>query len=178
MELHHAVEELHSMVTQPLRPPLNPGQESVWDYPRPPRVEISSKHVKVVFNGVTIAETDRAVRVLETSHPPVFYIPLDDVKAEYLREETRHTYCEFKGTASYYSVSVNGKKAMSAAWYYPNPTTGFEAIANYVAFYPQHMDACYVDNEKVQQQESNFYGGWITSEIVGPYKGAPGTSGW
>jgi uncharacterized protein (DUF427 family) len=165
-------------MSQPSRIVPQEGQESVWDYPRPPRVEPSSKHVVVVFNGVTIAETNRAIRVLETSHPPVYYIPPADVDPQFLREATQHTYCEFKGTASYYSVVVNGKKQMNAAWYYPDPAPGYESIAGYIAFYPHHMDACFVDDEKVLQQAGYFYGGWITSEIVGPFKGMPGTSGW
>jgi len=155
-----------------------PGQESVWDYPRPPRVEGTSKHIQVVFNGVVIAETRRAVRVLETSHPPVYYIPPQDIKMEHLRPASRSSYCEWKGRAVYYTLSVGEKQAENAAWYYPDPTPGFEAIQGYVAFYPHLMDACYVDGERVQAQVGGFYGGWITSDIVGPFKGEPGTWGW
>jgi uncharacterized protein (DUF427 family) len=148
-------------------------QESVWDYPRPPRVEKSSKHVVVIFNGVTIADTHNAVRVLETSHPPVYYIPPQDVKMEYLTETPRQTFCEFKGLASYYTLSVNGKTEQNVAWFYKNPTPGYELITNALAFYPGRMDACYVDDEKVIPQGGGFYGGWITSDIVGPFKGDP-----
>lgn len=155
-----------------------PGQESVWDYPRPPRVELSHKHIRVVFNGVTVAETDRAFRVLETSHPPVYYIPIDDIKREYLSETAYSTFCEFKDAASYYSLNVNGKVSNNAGWFYRNPSPGFAAIKNAVAFYAGRVDACYVDGEKVQPQEGNFYGGWITSDVVGPFKGGPGTTGW
>ena len=155
-----------------------PGQESVWDYPRPPRVENSSKHIQVVFNGVVIAETRRAVRVLETSHPPVYYIPPQDIKMEHLRRASRASYCEWKGQAAYYMVSVGEKQAENAAWYYPDPTPEFEGIKGHVAFYPHLVDACYVDGERVQAQAGGFYGGWITSDIVGPFKGEPGTWGW
>jgi uncharacterized protein (DUF427 family) len=154
------------------------GQESVWDYPRPPRVEPTSRRVRVVFNGVTIADTTRAKRVLETSHPPVYYIPLEDVKAEHLTPTARQTFCEFKGAASYWTVSAGDKSAENAAWGYRNPARGYESIQDHVAFYPARMDACYVDDERVQAQEGDFYGGWITSEIVGPFKGGPGTWGW
>ena len=155
-----------------------PGQESVWDYPRPPRVEDTTKFLQVVFNGTLIAETRRAKRVLETSHPPVYYIPPQDVKMEYLETTSRTSWCEWKGQAAYHTVSVGDKQVESAAWSYPDPTPGFETIRGYVAFYPDLMDACYVDGEQVQAQSGGFYGGWITSDIVGPFKGEPGTWGW
>jgi uncharacterized protein (DUF427 family) len=159
---------------------ITPGtdQESVWDYPRPPRVEDTSKHLRVVFNGTVVAETRRAKRVLETSHPPVYYIPPEDIKMEYLSRTSRTTYCEWKGRAAYYTLSVGDKRIEDAAWYYPDPTPGFEAIKDHLAFYPDLMDACYVDGERVQAQAGGFYGGWITSDIVGPFKGDPGTWGW
>lgn len=155
-----------------------PGQESVWDYPRPPRVELSGKRIRVVFNGETIADTHRAMRVLETSHPPVYYIPLEDIKREYLKRTNRATFCEFKGAAAYYTITVGNKTAENAAWFYPNPSHGYREIKDYVAFYPSRMDACYVDDEQVAAQPGDFYGGWITSNIVGPFKGGPGTTGW
>ncbi|MBW4582963.1 MAG: DUF427 domain-containing protein [Tildeniella nuda ZEHNDER 1965/U140] len=164
------------MSQQRLEP--QPGQESVWDYPRPPRLEVTHKHIQIIFNGVTIADTHQAQRVLETSHPPVYYIPLDDIKQEYLIKSTRSTFCEWKGHGAYYSLAVNEKRVDDVAWYYPEPTPAFAAIANYVAFYPAPMDACYVDGEKVEPQPGNFYGGWITSDIVGPFKGSLGTWGW
>ncbi|HYB02324.1 MAG TPA: DUF427 domain-containing protein [Ktedonobacteraceae bacterium] len=154
------------------------GQESVWDYPRPPRIEDSSEHIQVVCNGVTIADTHGSKRVLETSHPPVYYIPPEDIRMEYLLPNSRVTFCEFKGMASYYTISVNGKNIQNGAWYYSQPSKGFECIANYVAFYPSKMDACFVNGEKVQAQQSDFYGGWITSRVVGPFKGGAGTQGW
>lgn len=155
-----------------------PGQESVWDYPRPPRVEDSHKHIQVLFNGVIIADTYRAKRVLETSHPPVYYLPPEDVKMEYFTPSIRSTYCEFKGAASYYTITVNGKSLPNGAWYYRHPSKGYQDIANYIAIYPGQMDACYVAGERVQAQQGDFYGGWITAEIVGPFKGAAGTWGW
>lgn len=154
------------------------GQESVWDYPRPPRLEDSSKHIRVVFNGVTIADTHQARRILETSHPPVYYIPPADIQMQYLVQTPRASYCEWKGQAGYYTISVGDRTAENAAWFYPNPIPDYAAIQSYVAFYPSRMDACYVDDEQVQSQAGDFYGGWITHEIVGPFKGSVGTWGW
>ena len=155
------------------------AQESVWDYPRPPAINPTDKHVRVIFNGVTIADTHGAIRILETSHPPVYYIPPEDVQiAAYCKETLQQTFCEFKGKASYYTVTVNGKTSANAAWFYPEPSHGYEAIKGYVAFYPSRVDACFVNDEKVQPQPGDFYGGWITQEIVGPFKGGAGTWGW
>ncbi|GAB4555342.1 MAG: DUF427 domain-containing protein [Anaerolineae bacterium] len=163
----------------PIRPiPPAPNQESVWDYPRPPRLEPTAKHLKVIFNGLTIAETRRALRLLETSHPPSYYFPPEDVRLEYFQAVARRTFCEFKGAASYYTISVNGKTAPNAAWYYLNPSPNYEALTKYIAFYPSLMDACYADGELVRPQEGGFYGGWITSDVVGPFKGSPGTEWW
>lgn len=159
----------------PQRSSLAPGQESVWDYPRPPRAEASAKHIQVIFNGIVIADSHNAVRVLETSHPPVYYLPPQDIRMEYLRMTAHQTFCEFKGVARYYTVTVGERTQANAAWCYPNPALGYNAIRNYVAFYPQHMDACFVDGERVTPQPGDFYGGWITREIVGPFKGAAGT---
>jgi len=153
-------------------------KESVWDYPRPPRVEPSFQLIRVVFNGKTIAETNRALRVIETSHPPVYYIPPGDVQQQLLTPTTRQSYCEFKGLATYYELKVGEKVSTNAAWSYYNPSTGYESIKDYVAFYPGRVGACYVDDERVQSQEGDFYGGWITSVIEGPFKGGPGTAAW
>lgn len=156
-----------------------PGQESVWDYPRPPRLEDSSRHIQAILNGVVIADTHRAKRILETSHPPVYYIPLEDVKLAAYFIPTRHTtFCEWKGSASYYTIKVGDISLPNGAWYYRQPTHPYEALAGYVALYPGKMDACYADGEKVQAQSGDFYGGWITSEVVGPFKGELGTAGW
>ncbi|MBC7968674.1 MAG: DUF427 domain-containing protein [Verrucomicrobia bacterium] len=164
------------MSQQRLEP--QPGQESVWDYPRPPRLEETAKHIQIIFNGITIADTHQAKRVLETSHPPVYYIPLEDIKQEHLVKSARSTYCEWKGHGAYYSLVIGDKRLDDVAWYYPEPTLAFVAITNHVAFYPAPMDACYVDGEKVEPQPGNFYGGWVTSDIVGPFKGTLGSWGW
>ena len=160
--------------------PIKPkqGQESVWDYPRPPKLEKVNKTIQIYFNKALIAQTKNAYRVLETSHPPVYYIPLEDIKKQYLAYSDRETYCEFKGTGSYYHVKVGDKVALDAAWYYDDPTPAFRAIKNHPAFYANKMDECYVDGVKVEPQPGEFYGGWITPEIVGPFKGEEGTWGW
>jgi uncharacterized protein (DUF427 family) len=152
--------------------------ESVWDYPRPPRVEPSTRRIRVVLGDVTVADTSRAFRVLETSHPPGYYIPPEDVLNEYLRPSRRRTYCEFKGQASYYDLVVGARVVRDAAWYYPDPAPGYEVIRDHLAFYPGRVDACFVDEERVAAQEGDFYGGWLTADIVGPFKGGPGTAGW
>ncbi len=139
---------------KPIKP--EPGQESVWDYPRPPRLEQTEKHIQIVANGITIADTHRAYPVLETSHPPGYYLPPEDIEIAYLRPSAGGSWCEWKGQAKYYTVVVR----------------------NYVSFYPTPMDVCYVDGERVTPQTGGFYGGWITSDIVGPFKGEPGTRGW
>lgn len=155
-----------------------PGQESVWDYPRPPRLEDTNKHIQIIFNGVVIADTHDAKRVLETSHPPSYYIPPADIKMEYLHLTPQSSFCEWKGSANYYTIRVDEKEVHNAAWFYQNPTPAFESMKDYVAFYAHVMDKCYVNGEEVQPQPGNFYGGWITSDIVGPFKGTPGTWGW
>lgn len=160
------------------RPQPAEGQESVWDYPRPPRVEPTVKRIRVIFNGVVIADTTHAKRVLETSHPPAYYIPREDVHMEYLAATPHRTFCEFKGAASYWSVRVDGRTSEDAAWSYANPSPGYEAIRDHLAFYANRVDECYVDDERVQPQAGDFYGGWITQDIVGPFKGGVGTWGW
>jgi uncharacterized protein (DUF427 family) len=154
------------------------GQESVWDYPRPPHIEPSNNAIRILFGGEIIAQTKGAYRVLETSHPPVFYISPSDIKMEFLVESRKSSFCEWKGAARYYAIAVNNKRVENAAWYYPEPTPAFAPIRNFVAFYPSKMDACFVNDELVQSQKGDFYGGWITSEIVGPFKGGSGTAGW
>lgn len=164
------------MRPQPDKP--GPGQESVWDYPRPPRLEATTRHIQIVFNGVVIADTRRALRILETSHPPVYYIPPEDIRMTYLTPGSGHSFCEWKGEARYYTVAVDGRRVENAGWYYPNPTRDFAAIRDHVAFYAAPMDACLVDEERVRPQPGNFYGGWITGDIAGPFKGEPGSMGW
>ena len=154
------------------------GQESVWDYPRPPRVEAVTKRVRVVFDHVTVADSVKARRVLETSHPPVYYLPQSDILMNYLTQTERTTFCEFKGAARYWKLRVGDREVQNVAWSYPNPARGFESVRDHLAFYPSKVDACYVGEERVQAQAGDFYGGWITENIVGPFKGGPGTFGW
>lgn len=155
-----------------------PGQESVWDYPRPPRIEASAKLIQVTFAATLVAETRRAKRVLETSHPPVYYLPREDVVTACLAEADRQTWCEFKGNARYFDVVVGDRRAVAAAWTYPDPSPGYEAIRGHLAFYASKMDTCLVDGQQVRPQEGDFYGGWITDDIVGPFKGGGGTGTW
>lgn len=150
----------------------------MWDYPRPPRVEATSAHLRVELAGVTVAETRRAFRVLETSHPPNYYFPPDDVRAELLEPGGGTSFCEFKGRATYWTVRVDDRVARDAAWSYEAPSPGFEVIRGYLAFYAGRVDACTVDGEQVTPQPGGFYGGWITGRVVGPFKGGPGSSGW
>lgn len=152
--------------------------ESVWDYPRPPRIEPSTRRVRVEHGGVTIVDTANAVRVLETSHPPVYYVPRQDVRAEALTGSPRRSFCEFKGAASYWHLTVGEGRSVDAAWSYEDPSPGYEQLRGMVAFYPGRVDRCLLDDEAVEPQEGGFYGGWVTAEIVGPFKGGPGTSGW
>jgi uncharacterized protein (DUF427 family) len=164
------------MARQRIEP--GPGQESVWDYPRPPRLEGSERRVKVVFGGVTLVYTRRAKRVLETSHPPVYYVPPEDIRTEHLRPSDGSSFCEWKGRARYYDVLTDERSEERAAWYYPDPVPAYRELEDHVAFYPSKMDACWVGGEKVEAQPGDFYGGWITAEIVGPFKGGPDTLGW
>jgi uncharacterized protein (DUF427 family) len=158
--------------------PREQSRESVWDYPRPPRIEPSSRLVRVVYDGRTIAETTRALRVLETSHPPAYYIPPGDIQQQFLQRSVHQSYCEFKGAATYYTLETGQRVSENAAWSYHSPSTGYESLEDYIAFYPGRVDACYVDEERVHAQEGDFYGGWITSDIEGPFKGGPGTLTW
>ncbi len=150
----------------------------MWEYPRPPRVEAVSKPIRVIFNDVVIAETSRALRVLETSHPPVYYLPPEDVRMEHLLSTSRATHCEWKGRAAYYSVSVGDRRVENAVWSYPDPLPAFAGLRGHLAFYPSKMDGCFVGDERAEAQPGDFYGGWITCNVVGPFKGAPGTWGW
>jgi len=154
------------------------NKESVWDYPRPPRIEPTDETVEVHFGGTRIAYTRAAIRVLETSHPPSYYIPKHDVAVKHLSPTKRRSLCEFKGQAHYYTVSVNGRSAPDAVWEYPIPNKDYEKLKDHLCFYPSRMDACVVNGETVVAQEGDFYGGWITDRVTGPFKGGPGTRGW
>jgi uncharacterized protein (DUF427 family) len=155
-----------------------PGQESVWDYPRPPRIERVTKPVVVVHAGTVIASSDRALRVLETSSPPTFYIPPGDVSLTALHPALHTSFCEWKGGAVYFDVEIDGNRSARAAWSYPDPKPAFRRLKDYISFYPARVGSCSVGGEIVLAQEGGFYGGWITKDIVGPFKGAPGTGGW
>jgi len=154
------------------------AKECVWDYPRPPRLERTARHLRVEFAGVSLADTRSAFRVLETSHPPVYYIPPGDVAMRHLERAPGASYCEWKGRACYYDVVVGDARLERIAWSYSDPTPGFEPIRDHIAFYPGPMDGCFVDGERVVAQPGDFYGGWITRDLVGPFKGGLGTRGW
>jgi uncharacterized protein (DUF427 family) len=158
--------------------PIRPGQESVWSYPRPAVAEPSARHIRIVHRGVVIAETRRAVRTLETSHPPSYYIPPADVAMDLLRKSTNRSFCEWKGAAAYFDVLVGGEVLEDAAWSYPNPSAGFVSLRDHIAFYARPFDLCAVDGETVTPQPGDFYGGWVTSHVAGPFKGVPGSRGW
>ncbi len=154
------------------------GIESVWDYPRPPRCEKVSDRIKVIVDNEIIADSTEAYRVLETSHPPTYYIPSCDIRMDLLKVQQKTSVCEFKGMAIYWSLEVDGKRRDFVAWSYPTPSPKFHEIRDYLCFYASKADACYVNDEKVQPQKGDFYGGWITTWVKGPFKGGPGTWGW
>jgi uncharacterized protein (DUF427 family) len=150
----------------------------VWDYPRPPALEPVEQELRVEFGGEVIARTRAGWRVLETSHPPVYYLPRADIREAFLQPAAGRSLCEFKGQARYWSLVVGSHRSERAAWSYPQPTPAFASIRDHLAFYASRVDACWVGDEQVTPQEGDFYGGWITANIVGPFKGAPGTLGW
>ena len=156
-----------------------PGQESVWDYPRPPALESVEAEILVRHQGQVIARSAHTWRVLETSHPPVYYIPQADIRMDlFTQDPDKQTYCEWKGHAVYWDLSLGGQVIRSVAWSYPDPVERFEKIRGYLAFYSSKVHECYVAGERVKAQRGDFYGGWITANIVGPFKGGAGTWGW
>ena len=155
-----------------------PGQESVWDYPRPPRLEPVQQRVRVEFGGIVLADSTRAWRVCETSSPPVYYIPRADVQTQYLEPYEEPSFCEWKGVATYWNVRVGDRAAERVAWSYETPDEGYGPIQGHLAFYAGKMAACYVGEDRVTPQPGEYYGGWITPDIVGPFKGVPGSSRW
>jgi len=152
--------------------------ESVWDYPRPAVLQRFYGRLRVEHGGVVLADSERGYRVLETSHPPTYYLPRGDVDVSRLRGNGRRTFCEWKGTAHYFDLVTDGCEIHSAAWAYPDPAPSFESIKNHVSFYASKVDTCFVDGEQVLAQEGDYYGGWITSNIEGPFKGGSGTRNW
>ncbi len=165
-------------MNRPVPDPAGPGQESVWSYPRPPRLERSDRLVVVVLGGVELCRTTGGWRVLETSHPPSWYLPVQDWLPGALQPAEGSSVCEWKGPASYLEVVGGGRRARHAAWTYREPTPAFAAITGAVAVYPAAMDSCTVDGEQVRPQDGGFYGGWVTSDVVGPFKGGPGSTWW
>ena len=155
-------------------------EENVWDYPRPPALKPDSRHVRVEFAGEVIADSNRTLRILETSHPPTFYIPPDDIRMDLLEAVPDYeTFCEWKGVAQYWSIRVAELQVSpKAAWSYASPRKTYAALKDHLCFYPSRVTACYVGDAQVQAQEGDFYGGWITPEIKGPFKGGAGTWGW
>jgi uncharacterized protein (DUF427 family) len=149
--------------------------ESVWDYPRPPRLERTERAIRIVHRGIVLVETTRAMRILETSHPPVYYISSDDIAMEHLQPSLmRPTHCEFKGLASYWDIAIEDHAVEAAAWSYPKPMTRYSKLRDRLAFYAGRVDECSVDGEIVIPQAGDFYGGWITSHVSGPFKGELG----
>lgn len=166
------------MTSRPRRVEPRPGQQSVWDFPRPPRIEAVKKALRVELAGVTVAETIHGLRVVETASPPAYYFPPGDVRTDLLEDSPVRTICEWKGVARYWDVRVEDRLAGEAAWSYPDPKAGYEPLEGYLAFFARRMDACRVGSERALPQEGEFYGGWITSDLVGPFKGGPGTEAW
>lgn len=169
----------------PLRPrphPTAPGQESVWDYPRPPRLERTPQRLEIWLGGVRVADTEAtgapAFRVLETSHPPTYYLPKEAFLPGSLKRAPGGSVCEWKGEATYWTLTGGDRVAEGAGWSYERPTPAFAPLAGYVAVYAGRVDECRVGGERVTPQPGGFYGGWITSGVAGPFKGEPGSMGW
>ena len=152
--------------------------ESVWDYPRPPRVEPAGRRVRIELDGRVVAESDRALRVLETSHPPAYYVPAADFAPGALEASPKSSFCEFKGRAEYFTLVAGRRRADDAGWGYPNPSPGYEELKDHVSVYAARVDGCWVGDEQVVPQSGDFYGGWVTSWVTGPFKGGAGTAGW
>jgi uncharacterized protein (DUF427 family) len=154
-----------------------PGQQSVWDYPRPPAIVVDQRRIEVRLENLIIADSQQSYRILETASPPTFYILPHSVRMQLLELFPGSSECEWKGAAQYWALKIPQRSSQSIAWSYPNPNPAFEAIAGYFSFYPALVE-CFVDGERVRPQPGEFYGGWVTSEIVGPFKGEPGTQQW
>ena len=150
----------------------------MWNYPRPPSAEVTPRRVVVEIGGRVVVDTDRAVRVCETSHPPVYYVPREAVASGVLQPGSGGSFCEWKGMATYWDAVVDGRRVPAIGWSYEQPTPGYEILRGAVAFYPGKVDRALVDGEPVRPQPGAFYGGWITDEVTGPFKGEPGTLGW
>jgi uncharacterized protein (DUF427 family) len=158
--------------------PPGPGEESVWDYPRPPRLETVSRHIRVEHADRLVARSAKALRVCETAGPPVYYTPPAGVHREWLEPAPLRTSCEWKGEAHYWHLRFDDTFVENVAWSYPAPFPGYEGLRDHLAFFAGRVDACFVGDARVVPQPGGFYGGWITPEIVGPFKGEPGSEGW
>jgi uncharacterized protein (DUF427 family) len=165
-------------VSQPRPDPVDPGQESVWNYPRPAVAEPSTRRVRIEHRGVLVADTTRAVRTIETSHPPTWYVHPADIAPGLLRRSPRHSFCEWKGVADYWHLAIGDELLSDIAWSYPDPTPAFTLLRDHIAFYAAPLDHCSIDGEQVRPQPGGFYGGWITNDLAGPFKGVPGSMGW
>ena len=166
------------MLGHPEPDPVGPGQESVWDYPRPAICEPTGRRVQIIHQGVTLADSTNAWRTLETSHPPTYYIPQDDIAMAHLHINSRRTLCEWKGQARYFDIVIGDKAISAGAWCYSDPTPSFAGIRDHIAFYPDPLDQCLIDGEQITPQPGQFYGGWISRYEAGPFKGIPGSQFW
>ncbi|MDJ0641932.1 MAG: DUF427 domain-containing protein [Erythrobacter sp.] len=158
--------------------PVGPGQESVWDYPRPAIAEPTDRRIQIVHKDIEVVDSRAAWRTLETSHPPTYYIPQSDIAMEHLQPNPRRTMCEWKGQANYWDLAIGDARLEAVAWSYPSPTPAFAPIKDYLAFYPDPLDRCMVDGEAITPQPGSFYGGWISQYEAGPFKGVPGSRFW
>lgn len=163
---------------RPTPDPAEPGKESVWDYPRPAIAERIARHIRIEHRGVMVADTRAAVRTLETSHPPSYYLPPADIAPGLLRLSSRRSFCEWKGEAVYHDLVIDGERLRDVAWSYPDPSAAFRALRDHVAFYAGPLDRCTVDGALVTPQAGGFYGGWITADLTGPFKGVAGSQWW
>jgi uncharacterized protein (DUF427 family) len=163
---------------RPRPDPIGPGQESVWAFPRPTVAERTAAHIVIEHHGMIVADTRASVRTLETSHPPSYYIPPSDIAPGVLRQTRGSSFCEWKGAAVYWDVVIGTIVLPRIGWSYPDPNRAFTMLRDHVAFYAGPFDRCSVDGETVIPQPGDFYGGWITSKVVGPFKGIPGSRGW
>ncbi len=164
------------MVNKPVNP--QDKRESVWDYPRPPKLESFTGNIRILHEDVLLVDTNRAIKFMETSHPPNYYLPLTAFKLGLLKENRHKTFCEFKGIANYFDLLLHGRRIINFGWVYHTPNSSYQMIEGHIAVYASKADRCFVNGECVDAQEGDFYGGWITSNILGPFKGAPGTMSW
>ncbi|WP_394729745.1 DUF427 domain-containing protein [Altererythrobacter sp. GH1-8] len=181
MHARESLKQRRSVIRQPHHPqphPIGPGQESVWDYPRPAICEPTQRRIQIIHRGATLLDSCKAWRTLETSHPPTYYIPRSDIAMDLLSRNRRRSLCEWKGQASYWDVEIEGDRFEATAWCYEKPTSSFAPIAGYLAFYPEPFNQCLVDGHEILPQPGGFYGGWISPFEAGPFKGIPGSRFW